>query len=38
VERVGGDDSELAELWSENDAEVGAWRATLDDVRQRLSA
>lgn len=38
VERVGGEDSELAGLWSDNDDDVGAWRATLDDVRQRLSA
>jgi hypothetical protein len=38
VERVGGDDSELAELWSENTAEVAGWRATLADVAQRLGA
>ncbi len=38
VDRVGGDDSELAELWSENTAEVADWRATLADVQQRLGA
>lgn len=31
---VGG--SELAELWSENTAEVAGWRATLADIEQRL--
>jgi hypothetical protein len=36
VHRVGGSGSELAELWSENTAEVADWRATLADVEQRL--
>jgi hypothetical protein len=38
VERVSGTESELAELWSENSAEVAVWRATLADVAQRLNA
>lgn len=38
VHRVGGDGSELAELWSENVAEVAGWRAILADIEQRLGA
>lgn len=38
VQRIGGEESELAELWSENAVDVPAWRATLADVAQRLSA
>lgn len=36
VHRVGGKQSELAELWAESD-DVEAWRATLADVVRRLS-
>jgi Domain of unknown function (DUF4259) len=38
VQRVGGNDSELAELWAENAAEVAGWRATIADTAQRLNA
>ncbi len=38
VHRIGGEGSELAELWSENAAEVGNWRATLADIERRLHA
>jgi hypothetical protein len=38
VLRVGGDGSELVELWSENTAAVADWRATLADVERRLGA
>ena len=36
VERVRGNDSELAELWSENASSVTEWLATLADIEQRL--
>jgi hypothetical protein len=35
VDRVGGEESELAELWAESGDEAG-WRATLEDLQQRL--
>ncbi|MCB0922440.1 MAG: DUF4259 domain-containing protein [Actinobacteria bacterium] len=38
VQRIGGEESELAELRSENASHVSAWRATLADVAERLSA
>ena len=34
VERVAGDESELAELW--DDADEPEWRESLDDLAQRL--
>ncbi|NTW39790.1 MAG: DUF4259 domain-containing protein [Cellulomonadaceae bacterium] len=37
VDRVGGEESELAELWAESGDEDG-WRASLDDLATRLSS
>lgn len=37
LDRVGGADSELHELWAES-ADVDAWRQTVQDLRQRLVA
>lgn len=34
IERIRGDDSELAELWAESDE--ADWRASLDDLTARL--
>ncbi|GGI01400.1 hypothetical protein GCM10007170_40750 [Arthrobacter liuii] len=36
VERVAGDESELAELW--DDADEPEWRESLDDLSERLRA
>jgi hypothetical protein len=38
VERVRGDNSELAELWSEDSASVARWRASLADLVERLNS
>lgn len=38
VDRIGGEDSELAELWSETGADSAQWRLTLEGVQQRLRA
>jgi hypothetical protein len=35
VERVGGEDCELAELWDETD-EAQQWRTVLEDLQRRL--
>ncbi len=37
-QRVRGEDSELAELWSDDDASHAAWLATLVDIDQRLAS
>jgi hypothetical protein len=38
IARIRGEDSELAELWSEDGAEQADWLATISNVEQRLSA
>lgn len=38
IRRVGGDDSELAELWADDAAQLEEWLATLAGIGQRLSA
>ena len=38
VARARGDDSELAELWSESRADKDDWLATVSEVKRRLSA
>ncbi|KQV60245.1 hypothetical protein ASC95_01880 [Pelomonas sp. Root1217] len=37
LERIGGDESELKELWDESDS-AEAWQASLADLRRRLLA
>jgi Domain of unknown function (DUF4253)/Domain of unknown function (DUF4259) len=37
LQRIGGDDSELKQLWDESDS-AADWRASLDELRRRLLA
>lgn len=35
--QIGGESSELAELWSDNSADEADWRATLTEIANRLN-